>query len=79
MSDQESFFYPEINLQKLPKTALKVLQKCEKLISHHRQSESAVKAIRLFSVDYMTLSEAVEKNKQDLSKVVYKGYRILPQ
>jgi len=69
----------EINTQKLPKKAVKVLEKCIPLINHYRQVSSPTREIRLYREDYRELAEAAKKTGQNLTDTNYHGYRIVSE
>lgn len=75
MSEQD-FFRREIDRTKLPKKALNVLAKCNKLADFYQRARSEVDVIHITSDDYRILNDALQKTDQNLHDRVYRGFRL---
>lgn len=64
----------EIDTLKLPKKAISILHRCDRLISHYTRAGSEVRDIALYPDDYRYLSERLEANEQNIADVTYRGF-----
>ncbi len=68
--------YREMDQRYMPKNALTVLQKCDRLINFHNANEPVIRTLHLFKDDFDKLAYALELRKQDITKHTYRGYRL---
>ena len=76
MNDTADLIYREIEQRKLPKYALAILEKCDRLIAFHNARESKIKTITLFKKDFDSLGKACELRGQEITERTCHGYRL---
>lgn len=60
--------------QGLSKTALKVLDKTDRLIKFYRDNMPDQNYISLYKADYDALASSLKKNGQNIEEVTYSGF-----
>ena len=63
-----------LNEKDLPKKAIAILRKCDRLINFNISSRNESRSISLFRQDKTYLKECLSKTKQDINNVTYKGF-----